>query len=227
LDQAIGRLAGSLKDAFAPSQVTWLVASEYVIVPVQHVLFPTRVLRDANLLAVCPEEAGGSTEQLDLEHSRAWALVDHQFSHIFVRDARDIGQVVDTFRQQAGVSEVMAGDERRRYGLDHERAGEVIVVSRMDSWQAYYWWHDDARAPSYARRVDIHRKPGYDPIELHFDPAARCIPLDARLARGSHGAPATTAAQQGVLLSSRAGILGQAPLADTDVFHIVLRLFGI
>jgi hypothetical protein len=227
LDQAIGRLAASLTAAFAPSQISWLVASEYVIVPVQHVMYPNRVLRDAKLLAVRPEEAAGSGEQLDFENSRAWALVDHQFSHIFVRDVRDIGPVVDAFLETEGVGEVLAGDQRRRYGVDHERAGEVIVISRMDSWQAYYWWQNDALAPSYSRQVDIHRKPGYDPIELHFDPATRGIPLDARLARGSHGAPATMPTQQGVLLSSRDGILGQMPLADTDVFRIVLQQFGI
>jgi hypothetical protein len=103
----------------------------------------------------------------------------------------------------------------------------VILVSRPTSWQAYYYWLDDARAPRFARTVDIHRKPGYDPVELHFDPATRSIPLDARLVRGSHGAPAVTEAQRGVLLSSQRGTFIERPLADTDVCELVLRQFGI
>jgi hypothetical protein len=86
---------------------------------------------------------------------------------------------------------------------------------------------DDARAPRFARTVDIHRKPGYDPVELHVDPATRSIPLDARLVRGSHGAPAVTEAQRGVLLSSQRGTFIERPLADTDVCELVLRQFGI
>ena len=84
-----------------------------------------------------------------------------------------------------------------------------------------------AHAPPFARTVDIHQKPGYDPVELHFDPATRSIPLDAMLVRGSHGAPATTPAQQGVLLSSRPGVLGASSLRDIDVAPLVLRQFGI
>ena len=74
------------------------------------------------------------------------------------------------------------------------------LISTPNSWQAYYWWIDDARAPKFARTVDIHRKPGYDPVELHFDIATKSIPLDATLVKGSHGAPARDASQRGVLL---------------------------
>ena len=103
---------------------------------------------------------------------------------------------------------------------------DVVIVSAADSWQAYYWWLDDRSAPSYARTVDIHRKPGYDPVELHFDPRTKSIPLDARLVAGSHGAPAVSEQQRGVLLASQRGVFVEAPLADTDVFEIVMRQFG-
>ena len=33
------------------------------------------------------ESIGDHLEHLDLAHSQAWALVDHQFSHIFVQAA--------------------------------------------------------------------------------------------------------------------------------------------
>jgi len=119
------------------------------------------------------------------------------------------------------------GDDRAKYSLDHERSGEVVLISSRQSWQAYYWWQDDGKAPSYARTVDIHRKPGYDPVELHLDRATMQTPLDATLVKGSHGAPAHHESQCGVLLSSQRGVFVESPLADTDVFDIVLRQFGI
>jgi hypothetical protein len=226
LDAVIGRLAAGFAEALAGANLLWLAASEYTIVPVDHVLFPNRVLRDAGLLAVRDEADG---EHLDLAESRAWALVDHQFSHVFVRDADAIviGRAVDLFRRAAGVAQVLAGEEREKYSMNHERSGEVIVISEPNSWQAYYWWRDDARAPKFARTVDIHRKPGYDPVELHVDMATRSIPLDAALIRGSHGAPAATDAQRGVILSSARGSFVERPMADTDVCDLVLRQFGI
>ena len=103
-----------------------------------------------------------------------------------------IAQVIQLFDGVDGMQMVLAGDERQYVNLDHARSGDVILVSTPNSWQAYYWWLDDDKAPTWARTVDIHRKPGYDPVELFFDPATRSIPLDATLVRGSHGAPAVT-----------------------------------
>ncbi len=226
LDEVIGQLGRAFGEAYAAHDLTWLVASEYVITPVDHVTYPNRTLRDAGLLRV-REEADG--EHLDVASSPAWALVDHQFSHVFVKDADrpTVARVADAFHGAPGIAEVLVGPERGKYGLDHPRSGEVVLVSTPNSWQAYYWWTDDARAPGFARQVDIHRKPGYDPVELHFDHATKSIPLDATLIKGSHGAPATTSAQQGVILSSQAGLFETPSLADTDVAALVLRQFGI
>lgn len=226
LDEVIGRLVGNFEQAYAGESLLWLIASEYVITPVDHVTYPNRMLREAGLLRVREETDG---EHLDVAASPAWALVDHQFSHVFVKqaDPQVIQQVVELFRGQPGIAEVLAGAERKKYDLEHERAGEVVLVSTSNSWQAYYWWLDDARAPAFARTVDIHRKPGYDPVELHFDRATKSIPLDATLVKGSHGAPAITAEQRGVLLSSQKGVFTEQPLADTDIADLVLRQFGI
>ena len=174
--------------------------------PVDHVLYPNRLLRRAGRLQVRHEADG---EHLDFATSRAWALVDHQFSHIFVQpgDTAAIGQV-PFFTDHVGVAEILIGTERSRYHLDRGESGEVILISTPNSWQAYYWWLDDARAPGFARTVDIHRKPGYDPVELFFDPATRGIPLNAALVRGSHGAPVEKENQRGIILSSRSGVLG-------------------
>ena len=121
----------------------------------------------------------------------------------------------------------MPHDELANYDLNHPLAGDVVLISTPNSWQAYYWWFDDALAPEFARTVDIHLKPGYDPVELFFDPASKGIPLDATRVHGSHGAPAREPNQRGVLLSSERGVFVERPMADTDVADIVLRQFGI
>ena len=223
LDDVIGKLVAGCSEAYG-SDVVFMVASEYVITPVGHVSYPNRALRQAELLKVRVEDGG---EYLDTGGSAAWALVDHQFSHVFVKngDARTCGQVADLFRGAAGIAEVLVGDERGKYALDHDRAGDVILISTPNSWQAYYWWLDDARAPKFARTVDIHAKPGYDPVELHFDFATKSIPLDATLIKGSHGAPVASDAQRGVLLSSAIDVIGANAVRDTDVCGLVLRQF--
>jgi predicted AlkP superfamily pyrophosphatase or phosphodiesterase len=227
LDGVLGRLFEKLGEAFGGStrkeEPLWLVASEYTIWPVDHVTYPNRVLREAGLLQV-REENG---EQLDIAGSEAWALADHQLAHVYVRSSDNVNRVAELFRGRAGIDEVLVGEDLARYELNHPRAGQVVLVSSPNSWQAYYWWLDDARAPRFARSVDIHRKPGYDPVELFFDPATKSIPLDATLVKGSHGAPVREAWQQGVLLASQPGVLEGPPMADTDVFDLVLRQFGI
>jgi len=225
LDTVVGRLIDGFASAYGSADPLWIAASEYAIVPVDHVTYPNRILREGGLLEVRREEGG---EHLDLNTSKAWALVDHQFSHVFVRDADAgvVARIADMFRGMDGIDEVLAGPQRSKYHLNHPRSGEVILVSTPNSWQAYYWWLDDDFAPSYARSVDIHRKPGYDPVELHFDPATRSIPLDATLVRGSHGAAARSDAQRGVILASRDRLLPGGALADTDVAPLVLRQFA-
>lgn len=225
LDEVIGRLAGGFAEAYG-EELLWLAAGEYAVTPVDHVCFPNRILREAGLLAVRPADDG---EHLDLEASRAWALVDHQFSHVFVRDddPHAAARVAELFGGRAGVDEVLVGQQRRRYHLDHPRSGEVVVISAPNSWQAYYWWLSEDHAPGFARTVDIHRKPGYDPVELHVDPATKSIPLDAALIKGSHGAPANDPTQWGVLLASEPVLFPGPAVADVDVFGIVLRQFGL
>ncbi|MBI3464460.1 MAG: alkaline phosphatase family protein [Planctomycetes bacterium] len=238
LDRVIGGLIEAIEQAMPG--VLWLAASEYVITPVRGVVYPNRLLRQAGFLQVRTE---GNGELLDFSASRAFALVDHQCAHVFVGGQGSGGgsqgalrtphsalveEVVDLFRKTPGVAEVLVGDDRGRYQLGHPRSGEVILVADPDHWFAYYWWLDDSAAPPFARTVDIHRKPGYDPVELFFDPATKGIPLDASLVKGSHGAPARLPEQQGVLLASDAAMLPQKPtLRDTDVAGIVLRQFGL
>ena len=136
-------------------------------------------------------------------------------------------RTAELFRGTEGIDEVLVGSQRERYELDHERAGEIVLVSAPSSWQAYYWWLSDDRAPQYARMVDIHRKPGYDPVELHVDMPTRSIPLNASLIKGSHGAPPHDESQRGIVISSQKGVFFGRALADIDICPLVLRQFGI
>jgi hypothetical protein len=223
LDTEIGKLVAGFEKAYSEPPL-WLVASEYAIVPVDHVLFPNRLLRGAGLLKVNESDGG---EVLDLGASKAWALVDHQFSHIFVHDAdpKTIKKISRVFAKEEGVAEVITADSLGEYGLDHARSGDIRLVSEPNSWQAYYWWEEDSKAPVFARTVDIHRKPGYDPVELFFDARSKSIPLNTKLVKGSHGAPPRSAAQRGVLLSSEPGVFTGGMVPDVDIAQIVLRQF--
>jgi predicted AlkP superfamily pyrophosphatase or phosphodiesterase len=224
LDEVLVKLRSGIEDACEAETPLWLVASEYTILPVNHVVYSNRVLREAGLLEVSNQADG---EHLDLKNSRAWALVDHQFAHVFVNDPAAVEKVAVLFRGRQGIAEVLVGPEREKYDLDHERAGEVVLISTHNSWQAYYWWLSDDRAPAFARTVDIHRKPGYDPVEMHFDMATKSIPLDATLVKGSHGAPPRDESQRGIMIASQKGVLVGQTMADTDVCELVLRQFGI
>src|SRR4029453_15103372 len=161
LDEVIGKLAAAAAKAYEGRNLIWLVASEYVITPVDHVTYPNRMLREAGLLTVKNDSAGGL---IDLANTPAWALVDHQFSHVFVkdRDAATISRVVDLFRGKPGIAEVLTGSERDKYALSHERAGDVVLISTPNSWQAYYYWLDNAQAPKVAPTGDVQKKAAQD-----------------------------------------------------------------
>lgn len=226
VDAAIGRLVDGFGDA-GLSDVLWVIASEYVITPVNGVGYPNRRLREAGLLTLREEDGA---ELLDVGASRAWALVDHQLAHVYVRASADVERVAALFRDDPTVAEVLSGPARARRNLDHPRAGDVVLISKPDQWFAYYWWLDDAKAPKFARTVDIHRKPGYDPVELFIDLPTRSTPLEPRLVKGSHGYPADAPERRGVLLCSEEGLVrpsSDGTVSDTQIAGIVLRNFGV
>jgi len=236
LDAEIAALVDGFANLVPRDELVVIVAGEYRIRPVSHTLFPNRVLREAGHLAT-GLEAG--RELLDIPASRAWALADHQVSHVYVRDSSDRGLVADIgslFRGRAGVGAVLSGEELVAAGMAttpiagaDSRCGDVVVLSALDSWQAYPYWLDDALAPAFARTIDIHRKPGYDPLELHLDRSSLpriAIPLDTSLVQGSHGALDPAAPHETILVASRPGIVAD-PLAMHEVAGVVLGLFDV
>jgi len=225
LDELVAKLAKEFHRIYDRGLV-WLVAGEYVITPVGSVCFPNRLLREEGLLGVQQTDEG---ELIDWERSRAFALVDHQLAHVFVLDgeAKTKSRVADLFRSQPEIDRVLCEEDFSAWGLDHPRSGEVVLIAQPTSWFAYYWWSSDQNAPAFARKVDIHRKPGYDPVELCWDPVRRCVPLDPSLIHGSHGAPAEDPLQRTVLLASEPAHFPEKPLRDVDVYSIVLTVLGV
>lgn len=218
-----------------------IVLSEYGIRPVSRPVHINRALREAGFLSVREEEGG---EILDIPLSRAFALADHQIAHVYVRDAADIPAVRAVLERLSGVAKVADRTEQTALGLDHERAGELVALSEHDAWFTYYYWLDDRRAPDFARTVDIHKKPGYDPAELFIDPRIRwpklalawrllkkalgfrtlmdVIPLDATLVRGSHGLADGPPEHGALFLSSAPHLVPEGTVDARDVKALML-----
>lgn len=248
----MARLVGELDAACVPlldaaQQVgagIWVV-SEYGHCPVRRAVLPNRALREAGLLSA---RSGPFGETLDLYESRAFAVCDHQLAHVYVKDAADRERVRDFFAALPGVGRALAGEERGEVQLHHERSGEIVLLSEPDAWFAYPFWLDDRLAPDYARTVDIHRKPGYDPCELFMDPQLLwpmgrmfrrivqkklgfrtlfdVVPLDPFLVKGSHGLPAADAADRPLIIGDGAAP-GEAELPTTAVRDLVRRRLSV
>ncbi len=223
LDLELAEFAADVANGPLGEDVVYLAAGEYAMTDVSGVVYPNRMLRKAGLLKTREE---GGCEHIDFERSTAFAMVDHQLAHIYVSDPSAVAKVRELFRGTNGVAGVYAGDERSEVGLDHKRSGEVILIAGDTHWMAYYWWFDDAAAPAFARTVDIHRKPGYDPVELFFDPATKGISLDATLVKGSHGAPVSESKHETALICSAdtPSMPSGRTYRDTDVKDLVLGL---
>lgn len=241
--------AGKCIDAARAIGAEIIVVSEYAITPVSKPVHINRVLRNHGYLTVRREPLGWET--LDCGASRAFAVADHQIAHVYVQRPEDIKGVKQVLSFTDGIDLVLDRAEQRQFGIDHERSGELVVVSASDSWFTYYFWNDDQLAPDYARTIDIHRKPGYDPMELFIDPKLRfpqlriaqrlakkllgfryymdIISLDATPIKGSHGrlpTPGKETREAPIFISSTRSI-EQDEIPMTAVKELALRLqFG-
>ncbi|MGI9490739.1 MAG: alkaline phosphatase family protein, partial [Geminicoccaceae bacterium] len=240
----IDACCGELIEAAEKEGRAVIVVSEYGITEVTDAIHINRALRQASLIRVRPEEFG--REILDAGASVAFALADHQIAHIYVKDATRVAEVKALIEDLDGVEQVLAEDGKRAFGLDHERSGELVAISKPDRWFSYYYWLDDALAPDFARTVDIHRKPGYDPVELFFDPALSNPKLaagwrlakrklgqralmdvislkDTQLVKGSHGRPTDDPNEGPLVITSMPDRLtGDGPVDATAFKQLVL-----
>lgn len=193
-DELVGRIVRKTAELGVKQDTRFIVFSEYAFNEVNGAVPINIILRDAGLLAI---RTIREKEYVDLELSKAFAMVDHQVAHVYIKDGyheqtRKILEDVD------GIDQVLSSEEAKaKLRINHPRSGEIIAISNIDRWFSYYWWHEEEKAPDFARNVDIHRKPGYDPVELFFNPKTKSIPLDARLIKGSHGRPVNTSTGEG------------------------------
>ncbi|GAA4973680.1 alkaline phosphatase family protein [Actinoplanes utahensis] len=234
--------------AAAGRGATVVALSEYGITEARRPVDVNRALRADGLLRVHTQDG---MEYLDPWTSRAFAVADHQIAHVYVKNPGDLPRVAKVLAGLPGVAGVLDADGKRSHGLDHPRAGELVLVAEPDAWFTYYYWLDDARAPDFARLVEIHRKPGYDPAELFFDPSAPAaakrragialarkklgmrylmsvVGLDAgaRAVRGSHGRLPDHPDDGPVLLCSDPAA-GRDDIAATEVKALLLELAGL
>jgi predicted AlkP superfamily pyrophosphatase or phosphodiesterase len=238
---AIDAVVGDLIDYYRERKVRIMLVSEYGITKVTRHTHPNRILRRAGLLEVRPSV---TWELLDAGASEAFAVSDHQICHIYVKDKRRIPEVAALFEKEPGQKAVLYGEAIAKAGLAHERSGDVILMAEPDNWYTYYYWEDDRKAPDFARCVDIHRKPGYDPVELFLNPDIPAIkakmgftllkkilgfryymdviPLKPELVKGSHGTPADNPEESALCASEVMHLRPAAPtIAMTDVKDLI------
>ena len=211
IKRELGEIDDILKqliDHFEAAGASIILLSEYGINNVSGPVHLNRILRRHDMLAI-REEKG--LELLDAGASKAFAVSDHQIAHVYCKDQALIPELKTLFSFTAGIAKVLTGNDLKSYHLDHERTGDLVLIADTDQWFTYYYWLDDAKAPDFARCVDIFKKPGYDPVEMFMDPKNQLIklraayklarkligfrylmdviPLDANLVKGSHGSP--------------------------------------
>lgn len=202
-----------------------VVLSEYGISKVSRVVHLNRLFREKGWITI-KDELG--LEQLDCGASRVFAVADHQVAHIYLNDQSLEAEVRELLVETDGVEEVRGGWQ----GVGGDRGGDLVAVAEEDCWFSYYYWIDDAKAPDFACTIDIHRKPGYDPVELFIDPELKfpqlkvasflakkklglrglldVIPLDASLVKGSHGRDRVPSEEQPLLIGPEAERVGKA-----------------
>ncbi|WP_110709439.1 nucleotide pyrophosphatase/phosphodiesterase family protein [Salinicola sp. CR57] len=238
----VDALCGELIDAADREGRRVIVVSEYGITPVREAVHINRALREAGLVSVRRER---DQEQLDAGASRAFAVADHQVAHIYVSDPAEVPTVKALIEGLDGVEAVWGEAEKRENGLDHPNSGSLVAIAQPDRWFSYYYWLDDTRAPDYARTVDIHRKPGYDPVELFFDPALKSPKLsagwrlakrrlgmrqlldvislkDTALVKGAHGRLTDDPGQGPLVISSEPDLLPAGPVEAQAFKALVL-----
>jgi predicted AlkP superfamily pyrophosphatase or phosphodiesterase len=238
----IDSIVGGLIDFFQKQMVQVVLLSEYGITNANNPIYINQLFREAKWLTV-RDELG--LEILDPGASKAFAVTDHQVAHIYLNDRSLEGKVRELLEKTKGVEAVLDRKRMADWGIDHPRAGDLIAIANQDSWFTYYYWLFDKFAPDFAHTVDIHRKPGYDPVELFLDPKILnpklkiawrlfqkklgfrmlmdVIPLDATLVKGSHGARPENISDWPVLITGKNTLPSNSQLHATDVYHILKR----
>jgi len=148
-------------------------------------IFPNRVLRHSGLFST--RTVRGMLYP-DLYDSKAFAVVDHEIAHVYVKSDGWLNKTEDIFKSMKGIESVLDRNEQKAAGIDNPGAGDLVITAAPGYWVAYPWWEGVKEAPDYAGHVDIHNKPGYDPCELFWagwPPFS--VSQDCSKIKGSHG----------------------------------------
>jgi predicted AlkP superfamily pyrophosphatase or phosphodiesterase len=185
VDAEVGRIVQGIDELGLRDETVFVVLSEYAFSNVQGDIAINRILRENGLLSTRSIQG---RDYVDFELTPAFAMVDHQIAHIYLKPGYEkaVRRVLEKIN---GIDFLLEGNDKKKFHVDHANSGEIIAVSARNRWFSYYWWDDRKREPDFAGHVDIHRKPGYDPLELFLEPGSRRISQDTSLIHGSHGYP--------------------------------------
>jgi predicted AlkP superfamily pyrophosphatase or phosphodiesterase len=231
IDQVIKQLV----EFYEKKDASIILLSEYGISPVHNPIHVNRVLRENDLLAVRVERG---LELLDAGASKAFAIADHQIADVYINDPSATNKVRSILEKADGIELILNKQEQVKYHINHERSGDFVLMANNRSWFTYYFWLDDTKAPDYARTVDIHKKPGYDPVEMFMSSKLRAgykllrkktglryvmdvIPLDATLIKGSHGSINIPSDYHPIIVTNKS--LGKEKIKSTEVYDVIWK----
>ncbi|WP_100615715.1 alkaline phosphatase family protein [Confluentibacter citreus] len=238
----VDEIVKQLVDYYNKQDTNIILLSEYGITDVNNPIHPNRILRKKRLLNIRIERG---LELLDAGASKAFAVSDHQVSHIYLNDLSLKDELVSLFKSVKGIQKVLVDNDIEKAHLNHSRCGDIVLVADKNSWFTYYYWLDDSKAPDFARMVDIHKKPGYDAVELTTNPKdvfvipkiifklikkklgfrtlMNVIPLDATLIKGSHGRIPESKDDHPIFVTNSKKIALNEDIEATDVFSLIYR----
>ena len=238
----IDEVVKKLVNYFDKENTNIVLLSEYGITNVNNPIHINRILRSEGLISI-REERG--LELLDAGASKAFAVADHQIAHVYLNDPGTKKRVIQLLKGIDGIERVLSTSELEEAHLNHDRCGDLVLIADKNSWFTYYFWMDDAKAPDYARMVDIHKKPGYDPVEMFTDPddkfvmpkvilkllkkklgfrtVMNIIPLNADLVKGSHGRIPEDASDYPVFITNNRRSINQELYKSTEVYKLLAK----
>ncbi|KMT65458.1 alkaline phosphatase family protein [Catenovulum maritimum] len=242
--QAIDKVLGDIFASVTDESADFMLVSEYGITQVDQCIDINKILRKQGYIQV---RKTNQFENLDCGASAAFAVADHQCAHIYVNDKSKLDEIKQLLIETPGIESVLDKDQQSQLNINHERSGDLVAISQANAWFSYYYWLDDANAPDFARTVDIHRKPGYDPLEMFIDPKIKfpllavvwrllkkklgfrylmdIIPLDTHLIKGSHGRITDNPNQGPILIAKTELVKDSTQFKMTDVFNLIQKHF--
>jgi len=233
IDVVVDSIVKKVEKLGLSNETEFIFFSEYGFNDVNDAIPLNKILREKGLLETRTIK---NKEYIDFEYSQAFAMVDHQIANIYLNDHADKIYVKKVLEEIKCIDMICANDEKQKLKIDNNRSGNLIAIADIDKWFSYYWWFEEDKAPTFTKTVDIHRKPGYDPLELFFDSAKKSVSFDTKLIKGSHGRPYNLKTGEGLssyVTSKRFEFDNEkcdffnniAALHCTDLFEIINRNF--